>query len=124
MKVSVLILTFNEELNLLNCLESVSEFNDIIILDSYSTDSTVSIAKSKGARVFQRKFDNFANQRNYALKNLTFKNDWILHLDADEIITSKLIEEIKQKIPNTKYDAFKLPSKIMFLGNLSKRSII
>lgn len=116
MKVSVLILTFNEELNLLNCLESVSEFNDIIILDSYSTDSTVSIAKSKGARVFQRKFDNFANQRNYALKNLTFKNDWILHLDADEIITSKLIEEIKQKIPNTKYDAFKLPSKIMFLG--------
>ena len=116
MKVSVLILTFNEEINLSNCLDSVSEFDDIIILDSYSTDSTVSIAKSKGARVFQRKFDNFANQRNYALKNLTFKNDWILHLDADEIVTSKLIGEIKQKIPNKKYDAFRLPSKIMFLG--------
>jgi glycosyltransferase involved in cell wall biosynthesis len=115
-KVSVLILTFNEEINLSNCLDSVSEFDDIIILDSYSTDSTVSIAKSKGARVFQRKFDNFANQRNYALKNLTFKNDWILHLDADEIVTSKLIGEIKQKIPNKKYDAFRLPSKIMFLG--------
>ena len=71
MKVSVLILTFNEELNLLNCLKSVSEFNDIIILDSYSTDSTVSIAKSKGAHIYQRKFDNFAKQRNYALKSLS-----------------------------------------------------
>ena len=56
---------------------------------SYSTDSTVSIAESKGARVF-KKFNNFADQRNYALENFEFKNEWVLHLDADEILTPEL----------------------------------
>lgn len=116
MRVSVLILTFNEETNLLNCLRSISEFDDIIILDSFSTDSTISIAKSKGIRVFKRKFDNFANQRNYALKNFSFKNEWVLHLDADEIVTPELVQEIKKKIPSKEYDSFKLPSKTIFLG--------
>lgn len=116
MKVSILILTFNEESNISKCIESISDFDDIVVLDSYSTDSTVSIAESKGARVFKRKFNNFADQRNYALANFEFKNEWILHLDADEMLTPELIKEIKNLTSNNKFDAFKITSKMFFLG--------
>ena len=116
MKISILILTFNEELNISRCIESTSDFDDIVVLDSYSTDSTVSIAESKGARVFKRKFTNFADQRNYALENFEFKNEWVLHLDADEILTPELVKEIKNITPNEKLDAFKITSKMFFLG--------
>ncbi|WP_440676607.1 glycosyltransferase family 2 protein [Candidatus Pelagibacter sp. HIMB1593] len=116
MKISILILTFNEELNISKCIDSISDFDDIVVLDSYSTDSTVSIAESKGARVFKKKFNNFADQRNYALKNFEFKNEWVLHLDADEILTPELEKEIKNLNSNVSFDAFKIASKMFFLG--------
>ncbi len=116
MSVSVLILTFNEEINLHPLFESLKWCDDIVILDSFSVDQTVKIARENNARVLQRKFDNFANQRNYALDKVSFKHDWVLHLDADEIVTKKLYLEIIKAVNQSKYEAFKIPSKIMFFN--------
>ena len=84
-KYSALILTLNEMRNLPNCLESIKMCNDIVVLDSFSTDKTEKIAKEFGARFYQRKFDNYANQRNYGLKEIKYNNSWLLMVDADDI---------------------------------------
>ena len=90
-KISVVILTWNEELNLLKCLKSIEHLADeVFIVESYSTDKTIEIAKKHGAHVTQREFKNQAAQFNWALDNLNIKNEWILRLDADEVITPEL----------------------------------
>lgn len=116
MNISVLIITHNEATNILSCIQSLDWTDDIIVLDSYSDDNTLSMAQNLGARVYQRKFDNFAAQRNYALDSFEFKYDWVLHLDADEIVTSKLFDEMSQAIKINKYDAYQVPSKTMLFG--------
>jgi len=90
---SVLILTLNEERNLPACLASLVGCDDIVVLDSGSTDRTSAIAKATGARVVERPFTNFADQRNFAHKHISFKNDWVFHLDADEQMTVELLRE-------------------------------
>jgi len=93
--ISVIILTYNEELNLENCLKSISDWaNEILIVDSYSTDKTLEIAKKYGAKITQHPFENQARQFNWALDSLKIKNDWILRLDADEYLTKELKQEI------------------------------
>ena len=87
---SVIILTLNEERSLPRCLASVAECTDIVVLDSGSTDRTVDIARAAGARVWTRPFDNFAGQRNYAQREIPFRNPWVFHLDADEQMTPEL----------------------------------
>jgi glycosyltransferase involved in cell wall biosynthesis len=114
--VSVLILTLNEEQNIGTCLAALRGFNDIVVLDSFSTDQTVQIANSLGARAYQREFDNFAGQRNFALENIDFSNEWILHLDADEVLTTELREEIRRAILDPNVDAYRIPSRLMFMG--------
>jgi glycosyltransferase involved in cell wall biosynthesis len=91
--ISVLILTKNEEQDLLDCIKSVVCSDDIHVLDSESTDSTLKIAEDAGAKVTIRKFDGYASQRNFGLK-LPFKHDWLLILDADERITPELAAEM------------------------------
>jgi glycosyltransferase involved in cell wall biosynthesis len=90
---SVLILTLNEERNLPACLASLVGCDDIVVLDSGSTDRTCTIAKAAGARVVERRFTDFADQRNFAHEHIAFKNDWIFHLDADEQMTVDLLRE-------------------------------
>ncbi len=114
--VSVLILTLNEEQNLGACVAALHGFDDIVVLDSYSTDQTVQVAQSLGARTYQRTFDNFAGQRNFALDNIEFSNDWILHLDADEVSTDELRDEIRRVIEDPDLDAYRVPSRLMFIG--------
>src|SRR5437773_2549896 len=92
--ISVLILTLNEEENLPACMESVKWSDDIVVLDSFSTDKTVEIARAAGARVMQRQFDNWAAHQNWALENIQFKNPWVYYSDADEIVTSGLRDEL------------------------------
>ena len=94
MKISALILTFNEECNIRNCLESIRDLDDILVVDSGSTDQTCAYAKEYGARILTRPFDNFANQRNFGLDEGNFKNDWVLHLDADEVATKEFLDAI------------------------------
>jgi glycosyltransferase involved in cell wall biosynthesis len=94
MPASVLILTKNEEHDLPDCLCSVAWSDDIHVYDSFSNDRTVEIAQMFGAKIAQRHFDNYASQRNAALK-LPFKYKWVLSLDADERVSPALADEIK-----------------------------
>jgi len=87
--ISIIILTKNEEQDLPMSLGSVKWSNDVHVLDSGSTDKTISIAKEMGAKVSNNAFKTFGQQRNYALDKLEIKNDWILFLDADEVVTDK-----------------------------------
>lgn len=92
--VSILVLTLNEASNISTCLESVSLFDDVVVLDSHSSDATCQIARSRGAKVVQRRFDNWAAHQNWAMENITFQNDWVFYLDADERMTPELQAEI------------------------------
>ena len=90
---SALILTLNEERNLPTCLGSLAGCDDIVVLDSGSTDRTSAIAQAAGARVVVRPFTNFADQRNFGHAHIAFKNQWVFHLDADEQMTPALMRE-------------------------------
>src|SRR5690349_6606952 len=97
MNLSVVIITYNEEANIGRTLESVKPLvadgkGEIIVVDSCSTDRTVEIAKSFGAKVFVEEWKGFAAQKNSALDKAT--GDWILSLDADEEVDSELIKEL------------------------------
>ncbi|WP_417856353.1 glycosyltransferase family 2 protein [Xanthomarina gelatinilytica] len=105
-KLSVIIPTFNEEAYLKNALRSVSFADEIIVIDSLSTDKTVEIAETFGCKVLHRKFDNFSNQKNHALQYATGK--WVLFIDGDERITYKLKQEILQAIETGKHAGYKL----------------
>src|SRR5687768_18542611 len=85
--VSVLVLTLNEEINLQRCLDSVAWSDDIVVLDSFSTDRTVEIATAAGARVIQRKFDNWSGHQNWAVANIKFKNPLVDCSDGDVLIS-------------------------------------
>ena len=115
--ISVLILTKNEEKDLPGCLESVAWSDDIHVYDSLSEDATVSIARSRGARVRQRPFDNYAAQRNAALHGLNFRHSWVLILDADERIPEALSAEMLKCIKDAPEDvaAFRIRRRD-FLG--------
>jgi glycosyltransferase involved in cell wall biosynthesis len=91
--ISVLVLTFDEELNIGACLESVQWSDDVVVLDSFSTDRTVEIARRHNVRVVQRKFDNYAAQRNFGLEQ-PFRHPWVLMLDADERVAPDLQSEM------------------------------
>ncbi|MDB4145249.1 glycosyltransferase family 2 protein [Amylibacter sp.] len=96
MKLSILILTLNEQNNITDCIQSVKSLtDDIVVLDSESSDETPSIAQNLGAKVVTRKFTGWASHQNWALKNIDFKYDWVLYVDADERVTPELTREIK-----------------------------
>jgi glycosyltransferase involved in cell wall biosynthesis len=116
MGISVLILTMNEEASLPACLQSVSWCDDVVVLDSLSTDATAEIARQAGARVFERQFTDFADQRNFALDGVPFKHDWVFHLDADERFTEDLLEECRRVTGEDRYSGFQVPSKTMLFG--------
>lgn len=96
MGISILILTLDEEVNLPACLDSVAFSDDVVVLDSFSTDRTVEIARERGVRLYQRAFDNYAAQRNYGLRDIQYKNPWVLMLDADERVPADLRDEMLQ----------------------------
>ena len=122
MIVSVLILTHNEAINLPRCLTSLAWCDDIIIVDSGSTDSTIEIAESHQAKILKRPFDNFANQRNFGLDFGEPRHDWILHLDADEVVTPEFVELLAATVPIDGIDAYMVPSKTMFFDKWIKHA--
>jgi glycosyltransferase involved in cell wall biosynthesis len=100
--ISVIVLTYNEECNLADCLRSVQGWaGEIVVVDSGSTDTTAQIAGSFGATVVVHPFENYSRQRNWALKSLPLHNDWVLHLDADHRVTDVL--------KDTLFDVFSKP---------------
>lgn len=116
MKVSILILAHNEAANLPACLAALAWCDDILVIDSGSTDDSVAIAKAHGCRVMHRPFDNFAGQRNFGLENGGFKHDWILHLDADEVVTPDFLAALEALPPTEALDAWRVPFKTMLFG--------
>ena len=98
LSISILILTLNEEINIAACLESVAWCDDVVVLDSGSTDQTVALASARGARVATRVFDDYASQRNFGLREIGFRHDWILMLDADERVPPDLALEMRAAV--------------------------
>ena len=119
---SILILTKNEEVNLPECLKSVSWCEDVVVLDSFSSDHTVELAKASGARLFERAFDDFGAQRNFALDKIHFKHPWVFHLDADERFNEELRLECEAVIARDEHSAYFVPNRIFFLGKWIKHS--
>lgn len=95
MTLSIFIQTLNEEDNLPGLLESVSWSDDVVVLDSLSTDRTREISEAAGARWFERAYDGRGNHQNWAMENIEFKYDWVFYLDADERMTPELRAEIE-----------------------------
>jgi len=92
--VTVIIFTLNEQIHLPSCFQSLSWCDDVIVVDSFSCDDTEALSQGYGARFFQNKFTGFGHQRNWALDNTSPKNTWILILDADERVTTALVDEM------------------------------
>ncbi len=119
--ISAAIITLNEQDSIRKAIESLKGLvSEIIVVDSGSSDQTIPIAKKLKAKVFIRKFDNFANQKNFAVSKAN--GNWILSLDADEEISSVLAEEIKQAIRSDKYCGYLIPRKNIILGKLIRYS--
>ena len=119
---SVMILTYNENIHLKRCINSIKDIaTEIFIIDSFSSDETVELAQSLGANVYQNKWKNHASQFNWGLENCLIKTKWVMRLDADEIITPELAAEIKVAI--SKDDGtrgFVLKRGHVFLGKKMK----
>lgn len=117
-----LILTFNEEVNLPYLLDNICDLGaEIFILDSYSTDRTVEIASSFGAKIFYRKFDNFSNQRNFALEQLPITTPWVFFIDADELLSSELKIEILKELRGSTVDAYYINRRFYWKDKWIKR---
>jgi len=115
--VSVLIPAKNEEINLPACLSSVARADEVFLVDSQSSDRSVEIAESYGAKVVQFYFNgHWPKKKNWALENLPFRNEWVLIVDCDERIPPELWEEIAQVIQQPNYDGYYLNRKVFFLG--------
>lgn len=116
MKISVTIITLNEEKNLSRCIQSVEGLADeIIVVDSGSKDQTCQIASSLGAQVVRRSWTNYSDQKNFAASKAS--NNWILSLDADECLSSDLRRELlKLKNMSPLAAAYEFPRKACYLG--------
>ena len=123
MPASALILTLNEEINLGDCLESLSWCDDVVVLDSMSTDRTRDIAATWGARVVSRAFDNWSAHQNWAVSNIEFRHPWVLYLDADERCPPDLRDEVLQRAtPRASEAAFRVRRKDYFMGRWLKHA--
>jgi glycosyltransferase involved in cell wall biosynthesis len=117
--VSVVILSYNEEANLPDCLASLRGLNcSLYVVDSGSTDRTRDIARAAGAQVVEHPFEHYAAQRNWAQLNLPLDTDWVLHLDADERLTPELVAEINSVLaaPSADIEGFLLRKRTLFMG--------
>lgn len=114
MKLSAVIITYNEQEMLEECLKSLSFVDEIIVVDSLSTDKTLETARKYNAKIFDDEGNDFSTKRNKGLKES--KCEWILYIDADERVTEELSQQITQVINNSDYQAYRLKRKNYYLG--------
>lgn len=116
-KISAVIITYNEESIIGKTLQKLWWCDEIIIIDSGSTDKTRFICEESGCNVFYHLFDGFGEQKKYGVSKA--KNDWILCIDADEVLTDDLIEEIRNEISkNQQYSGFTMPRNLVFMNKV------
>jgi (heptosyl)LPS beta-1,4-glucosyltransferase len=115
---TVVVLTKDEEAYIGDCLESLKWCPQVVVLDSFSSDQTVEIARQRGTRVAQRNFINFADQRNAGIDLVD--SEWIFFVDADERVTPELAEEVSRVIENPEYDGWWVPRKSNYFGKWLK----
>ena len=120
---AVIILTYNEEANIRQALDSLAGWaNEIFILDSLSTDRTLEIARRYNCHIAQNRFENYARQRNYALKHLAIHSEWVLFLDADEWLPDALKREISAVIAaNPPESGFYIKYRLICMGRWIRR---
>lgn len=121
--VSVVIITFNEESRIKQCLDSVTSFAaEIVVVDSESEDATAQICRDSGCRVFSRPFGGFSAQKQFAVDQA--RHDWVLVLDADEVVSPELAAEIRQVLssPWTLPAGFIIPRRLCYMGKVMKYS--
>lgn len=115
--VSVLIPTRNEALNIEECLRSVAFADDVVVVDSLSTDGTAEIAERMGARVVPFRWDGqYPKKKNWALETVAFKNEWLLILDADERVTPPLATEMAEVIRRDDHQGFYVNRRFFFMN--------
>lgn len=115
--ISVVIPVKNEELNLPICLANLSSFSEIVIVDSLSSDGTKEIAKKYNCKIIDFNWDGcFPKKRNWVLRNIDLKNEWVLFLDADEQVTQNFITEITKLLANTSKSGYWIYYDNYFMG--------
>jgi len=115
--ISVVILSHNEALNLPRCIAAVRDCADVVVLDDGSTDGSPAIVRKCGARVVEHQFVSFADQRNWAMEHAGLSHDWVLHLDADEVMTPEALAEVAVLLPSMQADQVGWIARKVMLGD-------
>lgn len=122
--ISVIILSYNEEKKIEDCIKSVIDFvQDIFVVDSFSTDNTLEIIKKYPNKVYQHEFENYGKQRNWALSNLPIETQWVLNLNSDQRVTEELKKELLEIFLESKdfnCEGFLIARKTLFMGRWIK----
>jgi glycosyltransferase involved in cell wall biosynthesis len=121
---AILILTRNEEIHIPRVLRNIAPIaREVFVVDSFSTDRTVELAQAAGAVVLQNRFVNHAKQFEWALDNAPIQSEWLMRLDADELLTEELVQEIERELPLLPRDVtgVNLRRRHIFLGRWIKR---
>jgi glycosyltransferase involved in cell wall biosynthesis len=112
---SVVIITFNEEHNIVRCLEALQDVaDDVVVIDSFSTDQTVELCRQLGARVVQHAFEGYVQQKNFATAQA--RHDYVLQLDADEVLTDELRQSIRAVAQHWQYAGYTLARLTNYCG--------
>lgn len=114
MKLSAVVITFNEESGIERCLTSLAFADEIVVLDSFSTDRTVEIARRFTDKISQREFAGYSDQKNAAMELAA--NDWVLVVDADEVVTPELATEVCKVTESNQFAGYRMPRLTHFLG--------
>ena len=114
--ITVIVSVKNEALNLPSCLEKLERFDQIIVVDSGSTDDTIAIATALGAEVLQFNWNGkFPKKRNWALQNANINHEWVLFLDADELVTEAFVNEVETKTLSSKFNGYTIQFENYFM---------
>jgi glycosyltransferase involved in cell wall biosynthesis len=117
--ISIVMITYNESHNLKRCLDNICDWaSQVFIVDSYSSDDTVRIAKAYGAYVHKREFQNFGDQWNFAVKSLPIKTKWTMKLDPDEILSTDVKKNIDDLIQKDLCDGIEINRRLWFMGKI------
>ena len=117
LSISAVVLAHNEAANLPRCLRALRDCAEVVVVDDGSTDDSPRIAAECGARVAVHAFSSFADQRNWAMDHAGLRHDWVLHLDADEVVTPELLADIRRRLPALETGAIGQLARKVMLGD-------